>query len=310
MDQPTKPEPDQQRDPNLLFLMETSKSNILKMLFDCINHIIQEANITVTSEGMKLCKMKIVEGIYVYTNLGSANFESFYCARPFEMGINLNHFWRLIKNQANKGILRLEAYGINEEPEELIVSFLDETRSRCQKSVFKLLHIDPEEDGSPPLPEALFDTCDHTISISSGDFYSIIREFQTIEASHVRITSVGNSLYFKNPASALTWAETEICRTDGGEAGTELTESGVISTQDSDANLDDAPPPISVIYKNEHQQMFQGTYSIAKLMNCIKAKNLCNTMYILLKSEIPLILQYTIGDLGVLRFLIAESSDD
>jgi hypothetical protein len=57
-------------------------------------------------------------------------------------------------------------------------------------------------------------------------------------------------------------------------------------------------------------KIVQGRYNLSYLMYFIKASHLCDNLNILLSNDKPLILEYAVADLGIMRFLLMGSIID
>ena len=65
----------------------------------------------------------------------------------------------------------------------------------------------------------------------------------------------------------------------------------------------------SIKFEKTNDKIVQGKFKLSHLMNFIKASHLCENMNILLTNDKPLILEYFVADLGILRFLLMSHTD-
>ena len=64
-----------------------------------------------------------------------------------------------------------------------------------------------------------------------------------------------------------------------------------------------------VKFEKNNDNIVQGKFKMSYLMNFIKASHLCDNMNICLKNDCPLLMEYPIADLGILRCLLCVSTD-
>jgi hypothetical protein len=63
----------------------------------------------------------------------------------------------------------------------------------------------------------------------------------------------------------------------------------------------------TVKFHKNSEHIVQGKFKLSYLMNFIKASHLCESMNILLTNDQPLVLEYFVADLGVLRLLLMST---
>jgi hypothetical protein len=63
----------------------------------------------------------------------------------------------------------------------------------------------------------------------------------------------------------------------------------------------------SVKFSKSSDNIVQGKFKLSYLMNFIKASHLCESMNLLLTNDQPLVLEYFVADLGVLRLLLMST---
>ena len=60
-------------------------------------------------------------------------------------------------------------------------------------------------------------------------------------------------------------------------------------------------------FKQECHDIIQGSFSLKFIILFTKATSLCTTVQIYLKNDYPIILEYSVGVLGKLRFILAQN---
>ena len=120
------------------------------------------------------------------------------------------------------------------------------------------------------------------INLPSTDFQKIIRDLSPL-SDKLEIRSVDNELIFKCTGA---FAQVEISRT-ATEGTMEIKE------------------------QKDSKKIIQGVFSLKNLSYFIKCTNLCNSIELYLKNDYPLIVCYSVANLGNIKLCLAPqcSSD-
>ena len=123
----------------------------------------------------------------------------------------------------------------------------------------------------------------NVIHMPSVDFQKIIKDMNQFSDKKVEITTEGDKLYFK-------------CDGDFATQETELTEG------DTESAI--------VFEERKTDNRIEGFYDINRLMAIVKCTNMCKHIKLRIGDECPLKIQYPIGSLGELEFLIQGIDDE
>jgi proliferating cell nuclear antigen len=130
------------------------------------------------------------------------------------------------------------------------------------------------------IPPADFPT---VITMPSVDFQKIVRDMHNL-ADFIEIRNVDKQLCFSCKGDFCT--QETILGIDKNQ-GLSIVKNG--STRSSD--------------------IIQGVFSLKYLSMFTKCTNLCNMVEIFLKNDFPLILRYSVANLGEAKFVLAQSDD-
>ena len=213
--------------------------------------------------------------ILVYLFLEADKFEYYECNATQIIGINIINFFTIIKTIGNNDSLTL--YIEDNKTSELVIRIENEEYSKVTDYKLNLIDIDENIVASP---DTNYST---TILMSSNEFQKVCREAHNI-ADVIELKSSGDQLILS-------------CNGDFASLCTVYThtDSGIsfIHSEDKDTS-----------------EIIQGYYSLSHLSLFSKCGNLCQSIKLFLENEKPLMIEYSVGDLGKLSLIIAPQVDD
>ena len=273
-----------------VFELKTLKSIILKSLFETIKPYIKETNIVINKDGLKISTLDTSKISLTYIKLDAKKFESYYCERPVVVGIDTNTLFKTIKSANRRE--KITFYMDKNDEDKLGVELADPFMGKVKDYKIPMLALD---DKVINISEMSFD---YVINIPSVQFQQIIKDIQLLEGKIVEIKSVGKQLIFN-------------C-TDGlAEFKTAISEIDENLNKDQKTLLQQNGEDIrSIKFEKTNDKIVQGRFKLNHLINFIKASHLCENMNILLTNDKPLILEYFVADLGIMRFLLCGVTDN
>lgn len=273
-----------------IFELKTLKSIILKSLFETIKPYIKETNIVINKDGLKISTLDTSKISLTYIKLDAKKFESYYCERPVVVGIDTNVLFKTIKSANRRETITF--YMDKNDEDKLGVELADPFMGKVKDYKIPMLALD---DKVINISEMSFD---YVINIPSVQFQQIIKDIQLLEGKVVEIKSIGKQLIFN-------------C-TDGlAEFKTAISEIDENLNKDQKTLLQQNGEDIrSVKFEKTNDKIVQGRFKLNHLINFIKASHLCENMNILLTNDKPLILEYFVADLGIMRFLLCGVTDN
>ncbi len=266
-----------------VFEIKTLKSVILKSLFEVIKPYIKETNMLINKDGIKISTMDMSKVSVTYIKLDAKKFESYHCDKPVIIGIDTTVFFKTIKSANRRETITF--YMTEGEEDKLGIELADPFMGKVKDYKIPLLSLD---DKIINISEMVFD---YVINMPSIQFQQIIKDIQLLEGKIVEIKSVGKQLIFSCD-DGLAEFKTAISEIDDS-----LNKKQKILLQQNGEDIR------SVKFEKSNDKVVQGRFKLSYLMNFIKASHLCENMNILLTNDKPLVLEYFVADIGILRFL-------
>jgi proliferating cell nuclear antigen len=266
--------------------ISTLKSIIIKSLFEVIKPYIKETNILINNEGLKISTMDTSKVSLTYIKLKAEKFEKYYCEKPIVIGIDTSTLFKVIKYCNRRETITF--YMTESEPDKLSIELSDPFMGKVKDYKIPLLALD---DKIANIQSMEFD---YIINIPSVQFQQIIKDIYLLDGKIVEIKSLGRQIIFN-------------C-TDGiADFKTSISEVDEKMNKEQKMLLQQNGEDIKCIkFQKSNEKIVQGKFKLNYLMNFIKASHLCENMNILLTNDKPLVLEYFIADLGILRCLLAQ----
>ena len=273
-----------------IFSMSSLKSVVLKSLFEVLKPYIKECTMIITPEFLKISTLDIAKQSVTYVKLNANKFERYYCKRPVMVGIDTATFFKAIKSANRRETITF--YMDESDPDKLGIELADSFMGKVKGYKLNLLALD----------EKLFKVedidFDYVINMPSTQFQQIIKDIHLLDGKIVEIKSVGKQVIFTS--------------TDGiAEFRTSISELDENLNKDQRALLQQNGEDVkSVKFSKCTDKIAQGEFKMSYLLNFIKASHLCENMNILLANDKPLVLEYFVADLGILRLLLTSVQRD
>lgn len=267
-----------------LFVIKTLKAVIIKQLLEVIKPYVKETNILITPEYMKISTKDFGNNSITYVKLYAEKFESYYCKEPIIIGIDTVMLFKAIKSTNRRETITLSMSENNTG--KLKVELTDLFQGKNKGIELPLLEL---EEKMIDLKAMEFD---YIISMPSTQFQQIIKDISLLDGKIVEIKSIDKQLIFT-------------C-TDGiADYKSSISEiDDTINKDQKDLLKQNGEDIKSVKFTKNSTNIVQGRFKLSFLMNFIKASHLCDSMNLLLTNDKPLVLEYFVADLGILRLLL------
>jgi proliferating cell nuclear antigen len=253
-----------------LFEIKTVQSGAFRTLIEALKEILTEANLEFDSQGIKVMAVDETHTVLVYLRLHSDRFESYYCPQKYVLGVNMIYLFKLIKTMGNNDSLSLYLPAAN--PNKLGIRMENSEKSTVTNYFLKLFDTDVEDIQIPNL------NFPSIIHLPSADIQKICRDMNALgEKLDVEITSTGPDLIFK-------------CMGDFAEQETIISENN---------------NTIKVHKNTNTNEIVQGLFQLKHLVLFTKCTSLCPSIELYLKNDYPLILRYTVANLGEVKLVLA-----
>lgn len=265
----------------LIVCFKTSQAGHLRTIFEALRDLIQDVNLHFIPDdsvdntpGILLFAMDNSHVAVAHLKLPATlirQADEFICTRQCSAGLSVPGFGRYLKTMGNDDIVSLSLY----EGDEDNLYLVGETPSSGKRREF-VIHLMDIDEGRLDIPAAQFDC---VFTMKTIEFQRLCRDMGAVEPDEITIEGDGKTL---------TWTGV------GSEADMQIT---------FDARTEEAE---RILFETEARSIMIGNkYSLKYLTMFTKATALCNTVRIHLKPRFPIILDYDIPALGVLRFCLA-----
>ena len=267
-----------------MFVIKTLKAVILKQLIEVIKPYIKETNIMITRDFIKISTKDIGNNSITYIKLDANKFESYYCKEPVIIGIDTSTFFKTIKSTNRRETITLSMD--SNSTDKLKIELTDLFQGKNKGVEIPLLALEEKMIDLKPMDFSFI------ISMPTMQFQQIIKDIHLLDGKIVEIKSINKQLIFS-------------C-TDGiadyKNAITEIEDS--VNKDQKELLKQNGEDIRSVKFTKSDSNIVQGHFKLSFLMNFIKASHLCESMNILLTNDKPLVLEYFVADLGILRLLL------
>jgi len=260
-----------------MFEARITQGSILKKLMESIKDLVTDANFDCSSTGISLQAMDSSHVSLVALYLRSYGFTQFRADRNISLGINLAIDAKILKCAGNDDIITLKA-----EDSGDAVSFMFESPKQTRISHFslKLMDIDSEHLGIPDTEYKC------VIKMPAEEFQRICREIAII-GDTVKISATKEGVKF----------------TVNGDLGT----GSIICKQNP--SVDDEDDSVAIKLEDDVSL----TFALRYLNFFAKATPLSDHVTLKMSPDVPLVVEYKIGDggdLGHIRFYLAPKIEE
>lgn len=256
---------------DLLFRIRTAKAAPFRQLTEAIKDILTDANLELNAQGLKIMAMDGTHTILVHLELHANRFEEFYCPQKHILGINMINFFKLVKTMSNDESIVL--FMTKSDTTKLGIEILNGKKQMTTRYSLNLIELDIKPI---PIPPVQFSSI---IMMPSLDFQKIIRDMHTL-GEIVGIQSASNELTFR-------------CK---GEYAEQETVFNIGGTGEGSS----APSTTST-------EIVQGNFFLKHLVRFTKCTSLCSDISLFLKNDYPIIVEYDVAGLGVIRLALAPA---
>lgn len=266
--------------------IKTVKCSSIRLLFEALKEIITDTNIHFDAKGMKVQELDSSRIALVWMRLYADKFEHYECnVSKLTVGVNVLALWKLLRNMGNKDILTLSIDQDN--PNILNIIIRNPEKNFIDRNQYRLLEI---KDRTITIPPKEFDWF---IRIPSHDFQDICRSMRDI-GQVVEIIDYQRQLTVRCEGDYAT-RERTIC-----EPKMDNMEGGITNCMSYEMTKQD-------VYSD---QIIRAKFSIKFLLMFTKATNLCPSVELYLANDYPLILRYSVANLGELKFALSPKLDE
>lgn len=240
--------------------LKTGKSHIIKILLECMKHLITDVNIIFfpNSSETQQEKNKIsisvsdsTETVCIFIELDTNEFEHYFCDKKTIVGVNIKDFYKVINSTGKNDILFLYMEKNNYD----ILFVRTENENNREMSISSIRTIDRQEE-CLIIPNVNFDCC---VSLSSQKLQKICKNFNNINTLTVEICINNSIIKFKTKEGDMVREE-------------------LINTENNSLE----------------GYNYNGSYNLKYLYHFVKATPLSNTVSIYVRNDGFLMLKYNV----------------
>lgn len=257
-----------------MFEARLVQGSLLKKVLESVKDLLNDAVWDCNSNGMSLQAMDSSHVSLVALMLRSDGFDTYRCDRNIALGINLSNMSKILKCASNEDAVTIKA-GDNADT----VTYMFESPSGDKVSDYemKLMDIDSEHLG---IPETDY-SC--VVKMPAGEFQRICRD----------LSQIGESVVICCTKEGVKFSAT-------GELGT-----GNVKLAQT-ANVDKEEEAVTI----EMQEAVSLTFALRYLNYFTKATPLSPQVTLSMSADVPLVVEYKIGDMGYVRYYLAPKIED
>lgn len=257
---------------NYIFHLWTSKTPPIKYLTELLKDLLTEGNLECNADGIKLLSIDSGRTVLIHMKLDKSSFEDYKCEQPLVLGINLEHFFKIVKNMENSDTLRL--FVTKDNVNRLGIERYNKEEN-INNTIYQSLIDIPVQRRDIPSP-----TFKSVIVMSSARFQKVCREISQF-SEKIEITCAGNQLIFK---------------------GCNESASQEIRIKPSANGM--------TFEQNSPDEIVQGVFKLKHLVQFSKCANLSSSIRILIRNDYPIVLHCDIIGLGIIRLCLAPNAEE
>ncbi|KAK6933060.1 Proliferating cell nuclear antigen, PCNA, C-terminal [Dillenia turbinata] len=250
------------------------QGDLLKKVLESIKDLVNDANFECSGAGFSLQALDSSHVALVSLLLRSEGFEHYRCDRSVTMGVNLANMAKILRCAGPNDIMTIKA---DDQPDSVTLMFENPSQDKISDFEMKLINIDSEQLG---IPESEFEAI---VRMPSAEFSRICKD----------LGGIGDTV-------VITVSKEGIKFTARGDIGT----ANLVYMQNSSV---DKPEDATTIEMNEPVSL---TFALRYLNSFTKATPLSGQVIISMSSELPMVVEYKIAEMGYLRFYLAPKIDE
>jgi len=260
-----------------MFELTLTQGDVFRSVIGAITELVAEANFDCSEEGLNLQAMDSSHVSLVALQLRKDGFENFRCDKSTSLGLSLASLTKILKCMNNKDTLTLRG---EEDADTISFVFESPNESRISNFDLKLMDIDAEQLGIPDTEYQCI------IRMPSSEFQRICRDMAVI----------GDTISIAATKEGVKFSVT-------GDIGTgDVT---VKHKKDVEADEDE-----SQAVKIELEENVAQTFALRYLNFFTKATPLSKQVNLYMSPEVPLMVEYTMDNLGFVRYYLAPKIED
>ena len=255
-----------------IFEAKSVQTSNIKTLFEVLKKILSDVNLIITNEYIKIISLNESETMsLIHVKLYADKFESFNCVytknNPLIAGLHTENMYKIIKTIKHDETI---SFYMLENDNNFYIQKENNTRNNITS--YKLqLHNLPYDNFQ--IETIVYDTIIH---MPSSEFQKICKDYNSLGYKYLEIKNTQDQLFLNGIS--------DFCSSESIYGTSDNTKFDVKNTK----------------------SIIQGKYNMDYLLLFSKASNLSNIVELYLKNDKPLTLNYKVGTLGDMKFIIGN----
>jgi len=258
----------------MVFEARMIQGNILKKILEALKELLNEATWDCSDSGIQLQAMDNSHVSLVFVDLKADGFDKYKCTRQISMGMSLTSMSKILRCAANDDSITIKA---EDEPDKVTFMFENPRQEKVSDYEMKLMNLDNEQLG---IPETDYQA---VIKLPSSEFQRIVRD----------LGQFGDSVI-------IACTEKSVKFSSAGDIGTGNIKLLPTANQDKkeEAVVIAVEEPVTLTFAVRYLNMFT------------KAATLASQVSLSMSPDVPLVVEYDMGDVGCMRYYLAPKIDD
>jgi len=257
-----------------MFEARLVQGNLLKKVLESLKDLLKEATWDCSDSGIQLQAMDNSHVSLVSVNLRADGFDKFRCDRQLSMGMSLDSMSKILKCAANDDIITVKA---QDQADTVNFMFESPNQEKVSDYEMKLMNLDQEHLGIPETDYAA------VIKMPAGEFQRVVRD----------LSQFGESVVISCTKEGVKFSAAG----DIGVGNIKLAQT---------ANVDKEEEAVTI----EMQEPVTLTFACRYLNMFTKASCLAPQVSLSMSPDVPLVVEYNIGEIGHIRYYLAPKIED
>nr|ACA09718.1 proliferating cell nuclear antigen [Penaeus japonicus] len=257
-----------------MFEARLVQGSLLKKVLEAIKDLLNEASWDCADSGIQLQAMDNSHVSLVSLNLRAEGFDKYRCDRNLIMGMNLTSMSKILKCAANDDIITMKA---QDNADTVTFMFESPNQEKVSDYEMKLMNLDQEHLGIPETDYAC------VIKLPSGEFARICRD----------LSQFGESIVIACTKEGVKFSAAG----DIGTANIKLAQTSSVDKEE-EAVVIEMQEPVTFTFACRYLNMFT------------KATPLSPQVSLSMSPDVPLVVEYAIGEIGHIRYFLAPKIED
>jgi len=257
-----------------MFEARLVQGNTLKKIVEALKDLVTDCNLDCSQSGLSLQAMDSSHVSLCALLMRADGFDHYRCDRNMSLGMNLVSMGKILKCAGNDDTITLKA---EDSSDNLTLMFENENQDRISDFELKLMDIDSEHLG---IPDTEYKSM---IRMPSSEFQRICRDLSVL----------GDTCIISCQKDGVKFSVT-------GDLGT----GNIMLRPNSSADKEEEQTVI------EMEEPVELTFALRYLNFFTKSTPLSGTVTLSMSADVPLVVEYPIGEMGYVRFYLAPKIDE